>query len=146
VTLRRTYPCAAHNVVFHTYLHLLHHFTDMISSHTASSLLQGLYFEVGQLTSVCIIVLMSCESLGSFQPWIRIQHILPKRRYLSIKPHDVTFQKTVRAWIVTYYTIIFSSSSCLCTCNTWHIYVVRSKSFRPDIQKPRQMENAVRDI
>ena len=25
-------------------------------------------------------------------------------------------------------------------------YVVGSKSFRPDIQKPRQMENAVRDI
>ena len=27
-----------------------------------------------------------------------------------------------------------------------HMYVVGSKSFRPDIQKPRQMENAVRDI
>ena len=26
------------------------------------------------------------------------------------------------------------------------IYVVGSKRFRPDIQKPRQMENAVRDI
>ena len=26
------------------------------------------------------------------------------------------------------------------------VYVVGSKSFRPDIQKPRQMENAVRDI
>ena len=26
------------------------------------------------------------------------------------------------------------------------IYVVGSKSLRPDIQKPRQMENAVRDI
>ena len=26
------------------------------------------------------------------------------------------------------------------------IYAVRSKSFRPNIQKPRQMENAVRDI
>ena len=26
------------------------------------------------------------------------------------------------------------------------IYVVGSKSFRPDIQKPRQMENSVRDI
>ena len=25
-------------------------------------------------------------------------------------------------------------------------YVVGSKSFRPDIEKPRQMENAVRDI
>ena len=25
-------------------------------------------------------------------------------------------------------------------------YVVGSKSFRPDIQKPRQMEKAVRDI
>ena len=25
-------------------------------------------------------------------------------------------------------------------------YVVGSKIFRPDIQKPRQMENAVRDI
>ena len=25
-------------------------------------------------------------------------------------------------------------------------YVAGSKSFRPDIQKPRQMENAVRDI
>ena len=25
-------------------------------------------------------------------------------------------------------------------------YVVGSKSFRPDIQKPRQMENVVRDI
>ena len=28
----------------------------------------------------------------------------------------------------------------------YDIYVVGSKSFRPDIQKPRQMENAVRDI
>ena len=27
-----------------------------------------------------------------------------------------------------------------------YVYVVRSKSSRPDIQKPRQMENAVRDI
>ena len=27
-----------------------------------------------------------------------------------------------------------------------YTYVVESKSFRPDIQKPRQMENAVRDI
>ena len=26
------------------------------------------------------------------------------------------------------------------------MYVVGSKSFRPDIQKPRQMENAVSDI
>ena len=26
------------------------------------------------------------------------------------------------------------------------MYVVGSKSFRPDIQKPRGMENAVRDI
>ena len=26
------------------------------------------------------------------------------------------------------------------------LYAVRSKIFRPDIQKPRQMENAVRDI
>ena len=26
------------------------------------------------------------------------------------------------------------------------VYVVGSKSFRPDIKKPRQMENAVRDI
>ena len=29
---------------------------------------------------------------------------------------------------------------------TIHTYVVGSKSFWPDIQKPRQMENAVRDI
>ena len=27
-----------------------------------------------------------------------------------------------------------------------YIYVVGSKSFRPDKQKPRQMKNAVRDI
>ena len=27
-----------------------------------------------------------------------------------------------------------------------NVYVVGSKSFRPDIQKPHQMENAVRDI
>ena len=26
------------------------------------------------------------------------------------------------------------------------VYVVGSKSFRPDIQKPRQMESAVKDI
>ena len=31
---------------------------------------------------------------------------------------------------------------CVCVC----VYVVESKGFRPDIQKPRQMENAVRDI
>ena len=34
-------------------------------------------------------------------------------------------------------------STCLAKVLT---YVVGSKSFRPDIQKPRQMENAVRDI
>ena len=28
----------------------------------------------------------------------------------------------------------------------FNMYIVGSKSFRPDIQKPRQMENAVRDI
>ena len=28
----------------------------------------------------------------------------------------------------------------------YYYYVVGPKSFRPDIQKPRQMENAVRDI
>ena len=32
-------------------------------------------------------------------------------------------------------------SWCIQSC-----YVVGSKSFRPDMQKPRQMENAVRDI
>ena len=32
------------------------------------------------------------------------------------------------------------------TCIYENTYVVGSKSFRPDIQKPRQMENAVRDI
>ena len=26
------------------------------------------------------------------------------------------------------------------------VYVIGSKSFRPDIKKPRQMENTVRDI
>ena len=30
--------------------------------------------------------------------------------------------------------------------NPTTLYVVGSKSFRPDVQKPRQMENAVRDI
>ena len=35
------------------------------------------------------------------------------------------------------------SASNRCVSET---YVVGSKSFRPDIQKPRQMENAVRDI
>ena len=32
------------------------------------------------------------------------------------------------------------------TYNVRYKYTVGSKSFRPDIQKPRQMENAVRDI
>ena len=32
------------------------------------------------------------------------------------------------------------------SCPVRCTYVVGSKSFRPDIQKPRQMENAVRDI
>ena len=30
--------------------------------------------------------------------------------------------------------------------NIQQLYVVGSKRFRPDIQKPRQMENAVKDI
>ena len=30
--------------------------------------------------------------------------------------------------------------------SSYNMYVVGSKSFGPDIQKPRQMENAVRDI
>ena len=32
------------------------------------------------------------------------------------------------------------------TFGPYYVLVVGSKSFRPDIQKPRQMENAVRDI
>jgi len=29
---------------------------------------------------------------------------------------------------------------------TFTVYMVGSKSFRPDVQKPHQMENAARDI
>ena len=61
--------------------------------------------------------------------------------------------------VTTAYTCVFMTSNTpYCLCNTltdpWNVcihayvymYVVGSKSFRPDIQKPRQMENAVRDI
>ena len=34
----------------------------------------------------------------------------------------------------------------MATIRGQNTYVVGSKSFRPDIQKPHQMENAVRDI
>ena len=34
----------------------------------------------------------------------------------------------------------------MCVTTTVMTYVVGSKIFRPDIQKPRQMENSVRDI
>ena len=37
---------------------------------------------------------------------------------------------------------LFQITLCICSI----LYVVESKSFQPDIQKPRQMENAVRDI
>ena len=35
---------------------------------------------------------------------------------------------------------------CVCVCIYVCMYIVGSKSFQPDIQKPRQMENAVRDM
>ena len=38
-----------------------------------------------------------------------------------------------------------SDTSCLQNQNS-QTYLLGSKSFRPDIQNPRQMENAVRDI
>ena len=34
----------------------------------------------------------------------------------------------------------------LINANILSMYAVRSKRLRPDIQKPRQMKNAVRDI
>ena len=47
------------------------------------------------------------------------------------------------------YTDLPMSNSIIKHCVAFWItyrYVVGSESFRPDIQKPRKMENAVRDI
>jgi hypothetical protein len=41
---------------------------------------------------------------------------------------------------------LFTSTLLKKQVRLWSPYVVGSKSFRPDIQKPRQMENAVRDV
>ena len=45
-----------------------------------------------------------------------------------------------------FFIYIFFLSNAFPKKNYLRTYVVVSKSFRPDIQKPRQMENAVRDI
>ena len=55
-------------------------------------------------------------------------------------PSDVLFDLTVSDFI--YFSHIVFSVPGLYMAR----YAVGSKSFRPDIQKPRQMENAVRDI
>ena len=44
------------------------------------------------------------------------------------------------------YILLLIEDIPLCYIIKYIMYVVGSKSFRPDIQKPRQMENAVRDI
>ena len=60
---------------------------------------------------------------------------------------SVTAWNRYESLYIVFYCLI-SSAECWygiadCVCST---YVVGSKGFRSDIQKPRQMENAVRDI
>ena len=74
------------------------------------------------------------------------RHLLCKsRRFLQTFPIRHQFRPAILHWI------------CVSACSTLpsktepvtrklSTYVVGSKRFRPDIQKPRQMENAVRDI
>ena len=77
---------------------------------------------------------------------------LPKRRawlYLScastglVMPRIIFLKKVTFFKKIPYITV---NMNALSSVNFLLWYVVGSKSFRPDIQKPRQMENAVRDI
>jgi hypothetical protein len=52
----------------------------------------------------------------------------------------------IQVTIYNYARSLQASGSILDSKTTHRRYVVGSKSFRPDVQKPRQMENAVRDI
>ena len=54
----------------------------------------------------------------------------------------------MHTYILTYvYTHIYTYAHIYMDTYVYtYMYVVGSESFRPDIQKPRQMENAVRDI
>ena len=62
-------------------------------------------------------------------------------------------REVIRVLIVQYFAVInYTSDACFMIHQrrggipSLGLYVVGSKSFRPNIQKPRQMENAVRDI
>ena len=69
----------------------------------------------------------------------------PSRKPIQISLNKRKNPEAIKPWD----TLVFSATKISidkltdpCECK----YVVGSKSFRPDIQKPRQMENAVRDI
>ena len=58
-------------------------------------------------------------------------------KYMKLKPKLNAY---------TYIKYASSHKFKICVYIYTYTYVVGSKSFRPDIQKPRQIENAVRDI
>ena len=64
------------------------------------------------------------------------KHTVAKQR--PIVSPDCLFQ--------VFSTAPYLSALTLCIRSDSNTHVVGSKSFWPDIQKPRQMENAVRDI
>ena len=68
-------------------------------------------------------------------------HQSSKRTNSSLAQSEVIAQKPVR--LAKYNGSKGGSGALKKEANK---YAVGSKSFRPDIQKPRQMENAVRDI
>jgi hypothetical protein len=56
------------------------------------------------------------------------------------------FKKNYEIYIYVYMCYIYCVIKCHYISDSLDMYVVGSRSFRPDIQKARQMENSVRDI
>ena len=72
---------------------------------------------------------------------------------IQYKPTECTFLKLLFQFLIFYFIHVLNSrvhlqgDGCIYKYGIVRFtYLVGSKSFRPDIQKPRQMENAVRDI
>ena len=80
--------------------------------------------------------------------------------YLLLVGRNIQMLSVLHSKLIFCHFFFYKTRHVLCQIHTTHtlqptvlisipfsyIYVVGSKRFRPDTQKPRQMENAVRDI
>ena len=87
----------------------------------------------GYDTVLCAV----CDAVSTFGPELGAVTGMCKTRGFVLLPKYCSCDQTKKFEGVGHIARIWESRD---------TYVVGSKSFRPDIQKPRQMENAVRDI